>query len=324
MTFRTEIKIPKANQLIDYQSNILSLGSCFADRIGERLSNRKFSTLVNPLGIFYNPLSIANVLHKSLQQTNITSNFASHLEEWHSFELHGKFNHSDQSIFSENVSNLLAKLRNQISHTDCLILTFGTAYVFRKKDTGEVVANCHKYSGDLFNRELLSVEEITSNLDSLFSILKNQNPKLQIILTVSPIRHIRDGLSQNSLSKATLRLACEQLSQNQDCVTYFPSYEIMMDDLRDYRFYKDDFIHPTTFAEDYIWEKFVETFMNEGTIDLMNRWEKLLSEMNHRPLKPESEAYQKFLKALLRKLETISKEIDCKKEIEEIKKIHIN
>ena len=319
MKFRTEIQIPHSPDSINYQKQILSIGSCFAERMGERLKDMKFQTLVNPLGIFYNPISISKILQKSIQGENeLEPEYADHLEEWFSFDLHGRFRKAEKEAFLNQTQKAMNQLNQYLIDTDWLILTFGTAFVFRKKSDGQIVANCHKFPGSLFSRDLLKVEEITQSLQKVFDSLLSKNPQLQIILTVSPIRHIRDGLSQNNLSKSVLRVVCNQLANHYPAVSYFPSYEIMLDDLRDYRFYKDDFIHPTSFAEDYIWEKFVETYFSEKTQQLMVRWEKICRDLDHRPLNPDSPSYKSFLLRLREKLEKISEEIDCEKEIAEV------
>ena len=319
MKFRTEIQIPHSPDQIDYQKKILSVGSCFAESMGKRLEEMKFQTLVNPLGIFYNPLSIGKILQKAIdRQVYFESEYADHLGEWFSFDLHGKFREAEKGRFEEQTRKAMKQLISWLPNTDWLILTFGTAFVFRKKSDGKIVANCHKFPGSLFSRDLLKVEEITGALKVVFDSLINQNPQLKIILTISPIRHIRDGLSQNNLSKSVLRLACHELATHYPFVYYFPSYEIMLDDLRDYRFYKDDFIHPTSFAEDYIWEKFVEVYVSEDAQTVMREWEKIHRDLKHRPLKADSPAYKAFLLKLREKLVGISENIDCGVEMEDV------
>lgn len=319
MDFRTQIQVPKSNFQFDHQQFLLSMGSCFADRMGGKLKVNKFQVAVNPLGISYNPISIARHLDTALTRTSLSP--AQHddaSDVWFSYDLHSQWNSADRNRFESDTKAALNRMSDDLRKTNVLIVTFGTAWIFQLKNTHHIVANCHRSPASLFERRLLSLSEIIENWTKLLQSLKKEIPDLKVILTVSPVRHIKDGLVDNGISKSTLRMASHQLAETFSDVAYFPSYEIMMDDLRDYRFYKDDLIHPTEFAEAYIWEKFIDTYTSPQTQSLLKTWGKLQREMAHRPFQPQSDAHRSFLSQLLRKLQQIQSQINCEKEIQEI------
>lgn len=318
MKFRTEIQLPPSQIQIDYNTKILSMGSCFADRMGIRLEDAKIQTLTNPLGIIYNPISLCRIFDFLIQDQ------FPHLQQspqgiWHSFDLHTKLSGLKKEGTLAQIQQSLNRSRQHFEDSNLLILTFGTAYVYKRNDNDQIVANCHKYPSSFFEKKLLSVDEIVDTFKGLFGHMQKIKPNLQILLTVSPVRHIKEGLSNNMLSKSMLRLACHKLSEDFEQVNYFPAYEIMLDDLRDYRYYQDDLIHPNNFAEQYIWEKFVSHFFSKKTKELLKKWQKLQKAINHRPLQPEANNYSVFLQKLLNQLKEISTAINCEAEIEEIK-----
>lgn len=319
MKFRTEISLPESSRRIDFHHRILGVGSCFAERIGGRLKENRFDSLINPLGIVYNPVSMIRLLLMSLEEKpEVPARYAEHLHAWHSFDLHSNFNRSHEETFTKDSLDALKATGEWLKKADWLILTMGTALVYRQKSDREVVSNCHKYPAEQFTRDLLTPAMISEAFYQLIRKIQAVNPSLNILLTVSPVRHTKDGLTMNSTSKATLRLAAHQLTQSFDHVHYFPAYEIMMDDLRDYRYYEDDLIHPTTFAEDYIWEKFTTGFMSDETRKVMGEWAKIRRDLGHRPLNPWSPQYRGFLEKLLDKLEKV-KEFDCSEEINQVR-----
>ena len=244
-TFRTVLTPQKSNLDIRYNDSMLFIGSCFAQHIGERLGDRKFSTLVNPFGILYNPISISNSL-QWLIDTNFFSSkdLFQHLGLWHSFAHHGHFSALDQETCLSGINQSLTEGRKQLKQSKYLILTLGTAHVFQYKPTEEVVANCHKLPNSDFNRYRLSISETTQSLSTIFKQVHKHFPELQIIVSVSPVRHIRDGHLENQRSKASLILALAEIEKQLSFVHYFPAYELLLDDLRDYRFYKANMIHP--------------------------------------------------------------------------------
>jgi hypothetical protein len=294
------------------------MGSCFADRIGQKLSDAKWPALLNPFGVIYNPISLFSLLERSIKGSRPEVEFAEHLGLFHSFELHSQFNHPEREKVENQLAFAFQQTHQFLSQAQALILTLGTAWIYRRRDTGAIVANNHKYPADFFQKELLSLQQITEVFFDLKRLLEEKYPALQILLTVSPVRHLRDTLSLNAVSKATLRLACHQFSGEFANVHYFPAYELMMDDLRDYRFYAADMLHPNPQAEQYIWEYFQKSCMPDSTRDLLSRWEKVQKSLAHRPMHPQSPAYKTFLENLLLQLRALPAELNCQKEIKEV------
>ncbi|MEL7339041.1 MAG: GSCFA domain-containing protein [Bacteroidota bacterium] len=318
MRFRTEIPPERADFLLRYEHQILSLGSCFAERMGRRLRDSKFSVLCNPLGICYHPLALSKVLRMglgSLPAPDIT--YAEHLGLWHSFDLHGSLRAIERGVLRSSIDQQVATLRAHLSKTDFLLLTLGTAWAYEDIESGEMVANCHKYPAARFAKRLLSVDEIVADYELLFADLRARRPGLHIILTVSPVRHERDTLALNSVSKSVLRLAAHQLRESLAGVDYYPAYELLIDDLRDYRYYEADLLHPNEQAERYIWEHFGASYFDDQTQALLKRWQKLSQALAHRPFHPEGEAHQQFLQNLLAKLSELGRELPLEAEIAE-------
>jgi hypothetical protein len=307
--FRTTFEIPATDQAITYSSKVLFMGSCFAENIGSKLIQNKLQTLINPFGIVYNPESIVNSMERLLKKEYFTAfDLFEDKGVWNSFSHHSRFSDTDKDRGLQNINLQLEQGSNFLRETDFLIITYGTAWVYQFKKTGSVVSNCHKVSAKEFNRYRLSKEEIVEKCKVVFQKLKDQNPNLHIVLTVSPVRHLKDGLVENQLSKSTLLLAAHELSSLFDRVSYFPSYEIMMDDLRDYRFYADDMVHPSPMAIEYIWEKFKNSWIDPKAFSIMNEVSKLIQAMNHRPFFPESESHQKFIQNQLQRVKFIKEQ----------------
>jgi len=321
MKFRTEIDLSQSALTVSYAHPLLAIGSCFADRMGERLALSKFQVKVNPLGISYNPLSLARLLQLCLAGERPAAHYAPHLEAWHSFVLHSQFNQLTHEEFDRQVAEALDETAAWLAKTRYLLITFGTAWVYRHRETGQIVNNNHRYPDSTFVRELLDVPQIVLAWQKLIPTLRAHSPHLQLILTVSPVRHTRDGLPGNSLSKATLRLACHHLCEQTTGVHYFPAFEIMVDDLRDYRFYGEDLIHPSAFAEQYIWEKFTEACLDETDRALLQRVEQVQRDLNHRPRQPDSETYRRFLLQLRRKLDALAQQLDFSHELYQVNKL---
>ncbi|HRI27802.1 MAG TPA: GSCFA domain-containing protein [Chitinophagales bacterium] len=301
MQFRTEIPMKPAPKGILHGQNLVLIGSCFAQNIGLLLQQYKFGAVLNPTGIVYNPFSVNQTLHWLLTHRLFTPEHLYHTgSRWVSFAHHGSFSHSDAAACVTNINQHLQAGRQALHTAQYLFLTFGTAYVYRLNSTGMVSANCHKLPDALFTRSLLTVSEITAELGAtLHRVLKN-NPQLQVVLTVSPIRHWKDGAVNNQLSKATLILAAHELVKNlEGRVTYFPAYELMMDDLRDYRFYADDMLHPSPVAIDYIWQKFKTVFFEPQTLQLMAAIDKVNQARKHKPLFANSPEYRDFARRQL-------------------------
>ena len=269
---------------IGYEDKILMLGSCFSDEIGEQMKQRNMSVTCNPFGTLYNPLSIANAIHSSF--VHCTLYIVHHEGLWHSMMHHGSFSRPTREEAEEAVKASIETMQNALQEATVVIVTFGTAWVYEMN--GEIVGNCHKLPADRFTRRRLTVEEIVAAWQPIIE----RYPDKHWIFTVSPIRHVKDGLHENQLSKATLLMAIEQLLDNRQSIVprqssnrhYFPSYEILLDELRDYRFYADDLVHPSSLAVNYIWERFVDTFCTPQTRNEMTLQHKRWKQTQHRPL----------------------------------------
>lgn len=292
------------------------MGSCFAQTIGLKMKDAKFDVLVNPFGTIFHPLNLADLLDHAL--------FNDPLDEEGILEMDGLFLHysTHSDVVGKTVQELKENYQNQLKLTKTyleqgthLILTLGTAWIYEHESFGRV-ANCHKQPQKLFKKSLSSLEEMESGLSHVLGNFSRDYPNLNIILTVSPVRHLKDGIPENQLSKSLLRVLCANLERRMESVSYFPAYEIMMDELRDYRFYKTDRIHPTEEAENYIWEKWKSSVFSSETQAKVAEIQKVQLELGHRPFNPESASHQKFLQNLLVKLERLNQEFDFSWEIE--------
>ena len=299
--FRTILPIEPSSRKLSHQHKIMSLGSCFAENVGKRLAGHKFDIQINPFGILYNPLSIATGLGFLKSDYKFTEQRLFHHQGlWHSFFHHGRFSHSSPKICLDNINTELQAGSTRLKELDYLILTFGTAHAFYlKRKEKVIVANCHKLPAKEFERKLLTKEQIVNVFSTYLKSLKEQNPNLQVILSVSPVRYLRDGLVNSNRSKATLLMAVHELADQFPFVSYFPAYELVTDELRDYRFFKDDMAHPSDLAIEYVWKRFQETYFDEATRGLNKKLHQLRRSVAHRPLHPESEAHQKFIKSQL-------------------------
>lgn len=294
--FRTALN-PTGGESIDYSTRVLTLGSCFSEHMGEYLHANKFNSLINPFGIVYNPLSIGNSIERLLDKKLFNENdLFEHEGVWNSFSHHSRYSGTDKSSVLENINSKLLAGSNFLQQADVMLLTFGTAWVYEFKKSGEVVSNCHKVPAKEFRRYRLTVQKIVAYYKLIIEKLRNQNSNLKLIITVSPVRHLKDGFHENQLSKAVLLLAVEELTEVFEQVYYFPSYELMMDDLRDYRFYNDDMLHPSPLAVSYIWEKFKQAWINPAYEPVMKQIKKIEQASKHRPFQVESESHQKFLR----------------------------
>ncbi|MFM7856477.1 MAG: GSCFA domain-containing protein [Flammeovirgaceae bacterium] len=315
---RTELipKLPGCK--VSHSTRLLTMGSCFADAIGNQLLANKFTVSVNPFGTVYNPVSLHHLLNLTLNNQSAADNGFLVREDIH---LHHSFHSQFWALSKEELTiQLQSTITEQhywLMGTDVLLLTYGTAFVYVKNSTGKVVSNCHKVPSQNFSKKLLSVEDVVDSFKDTFEKLKQQKPNLQCVLTVSPVRHTKDGLEQNAVSKSVLRLACHRLQELND-VHYFPAFELMMDDLRDYRFYKTDRIHPTDEAEEYIGEKFADCFFDESTKKILNEWHEIKSALHHKPFQPKTVAHQAFLQNLLKRLTAISHKMNVQHELAEL------
>lgn len=293
--FQTKVVIPESSFKIDYYHKILTMGSCFAENIGKRMKDACFDIVTNPFGVLYNPYSISNSLrllmnNKHFERSDIFENRGL----WQSFAHSSLFSSYSVEECLDNMNIQAENAINFLKDTDYLLITFGTAWVFEEMESGRVVSNCHKLPASNFKRRRLSTDEIVTDYSELIIQLVTLNPKLKIVFSVSPIRHWKDGAHENNISKSTLHLAIDELSNKFDNVYYFPAYEIQMDELRDYRFYAADMVHPSDVAVDYIWMRFSDTYFDKPTTILKKELERLNLDFSHRPLKPDSDEYQLF------------------------------
>lgn len=307
MEFQTLVTIPPSGFSFSYEDESMLLGSCFVEHIGQKLQIYKFRTDLNPFGVLYNPASIASALRRLLNPVPYAATDLFQQDGiYHSFAHHSRFSSPSETDCLQQINERLQTSGESLRKISRLIITFGTAYVYRLKETGEVVSNCHKLPEQRFVRTRLTAEEITKEWTALLLTLWEQRPQLQILFTVSPIRHWKDGAHANQLSKSTLLLAIEQIQTLFPTKTgYFPAYEIMMDELRDYRFYADDMLHPSPLAIQYIWERFVGSFFTTETKAVLKEIEEIGKALMHRPFNPNSPVHKRFLMQTLLKMERI-------------------
>jgi hypothetical protein len=305
-SFRTQFQIPLPGFDIQHHHSLMVIGSCFAEHIGARLKAFKFKATLNPFGILYHPVAIATALQHLFHSTSfLEKDLRFHNGLWHSFDHHGRFNRPEAGEVLRGINTELAAGAAAIREADFLLLTLGTSSVFTLKETGKIVANCHKLPGYNFDRKRLSVQEIMDAFTPPFKEFIRQRPAGRIMLTVSPVRHLREGFVENQRSKAVLILAVEALCREFDFVSYFPAYELLLDDLRDYRFYAEDMIHPAQVATDYIWSHWSSTYFKEETRQIIRALERIQTSLSHRPFQPESAAHFEFLEKLQREINTL-------------------
>lgn len=296
MNFTTQIPISKHKNNISHKDKIMLLGSCFTENIGNKLSINGFETLINPFGILYNPFSICNSLNRIINLKFLDSEDLVKVNEfWFSYEHHGVFRDEKCDNLLQTINLGITKANLFLKQTNWLIITLGTAWVFFLKENNKILGNCHKLNPQLIDKKLLSVDEIVENTSLTINKIREINPNIKIILTVSPIRHWKQGYRENLISKSSLHLATNQLCETINDCFYFPAYEIVMDELRDYRFYQADMLHPSEIAVDYIWEKFSIHLFSDSTANLCKDYCKLHSMKQHKAFNPESQGYKNHL-----------------------------
>ncbi|MCC7332709.1 MAG: GSCFA domain-containing protein [Flavobacteriales bacterium] len=306
MEFFLKNSIQPSSVKISHHEPVLLVGSCFTENIGNKLSNFKFKTLANPFGIIYNPISIVESIlriksNKPYSEPEIISNHG----KFFSLDHHGSFSQNDKNKCIQKINDELNFANEFLQKINTIIITLGTAWVYEYTEQNKIVANCHKIPAKKFNKRLLSVEETIEKLVEL----ANELSEVNIIFSVSPVRHIAEGLHENNISKSVLHVAINHMINNYSNCSYFPAYEIVIDELRDYRFYQQDLIHPTQQAIDYVWKKFSETFFDIPTQKLNEQIEKIQQAANHRPFDFESESHQKFIKTQLFNIQQLEKKI---------------
>jgi hypothetical protein len=313
MNFTTKIPIQKYHHPITYESKIMLLGSCFATNIGNKFEYFKFQTTINPFGIVFNPVSLAKIIVRSVQKEYYTENdIFFHHDLWHCFEVHSELSHPDKNTFLNSLNELIDTTHQQITAASHLFITVGTSWVYRNIATNEIVANCHKVAQKEFEKELLTIKTIEQQIETILSALSVVNLNCKLIFTVSPVRHIKDGFAENTLSKAHLIAAIQRkIIHHPTRLNYFPAYEIMMDELRDYRFYAEDMLHPNPTAIDYIWIQFYENYILKSEFEWMNQIYDIQRGLQHKPFNPNTASHQKFLSDLKIKMTTIKKKLPC-------------
>ncbi|MCD8193093.1 MAG: GSCFA domain-containing protein [Tannerellaceae bacterium] len=324
MEFRTIVPLGKTNLSISHKDPLLLLGSCFTENIGNKLIENKFPANLNPFGILYNPASILKAITLLIKPQEFTpAHLIEHEGLFHSFMHHSNFSSASPTECLVTINNRLTTGAASLKKASVLLITFGTAYIYTLKETGEIVANCHKLPERYFNRTLLTVKEIVSDWEELLKNVWEYNPELKILYTVSPIRHLKDGAHGNQISKATLLLAIDELIKlNPEQSFYFPAYEIMLDELRDYRFYTEDMVHPSGLAIAYIWEQFSSHFFSPEAKEILHHWQEIRKAIQHKPFQPASEAYKRFIYQTLLKMERLYEKFpyfDIEKEIVQLR-----
>ena len=320
-SFRTELTPEATDKPFTLQSTIFTAGSCFAEVMGQKLVEYKLAALVNPFGTIFNPVSLFHLLHASLKpQPTFAGELVQRDDLWFAYDFHSSFASKTQADLLSCINQSLRHSAGFLQKAEVIILTFGTAVGYVHRASNQLVANCHKIPQSQFKKHLLSVSEITATFPLFYEALQKVNSQARIILTVSPVRHLKETIVGNSGSKSILRVACQELSTRYAAVEYFPAYELMLDDLRDYRFYKPDMIHPSEVAEDYIWQKFKATYFDSDFQQFTLQWDKIRQALAHKPFHPESVSHQLFLKKLLNQLEALATKINCQTEISAVKK----
>jgi len=305
MNFLTPVNIPEYSFSVHHQQQVLLLGSCFSENIGQKLKESKFQTTINPFGIIYNPISITNALKHIIEGRCYTKNeLYNYNGKWLSWDHHGKFSSSSEEITLHQINDSLTKAQETFNKTETVFITLGSAWVYEFIETNKLVANCHKLPSPSFTKRLLEVNEIVTS----FSKIIEQHPGVKFIFTVSPVRHIKDGLSENNISKGVLHSAIHKLGQQFSNCFYFPAYEIVVDELRDYRFYKEDMVHPNQQAINYVWEKLKPSIFNEETVAMISKIEKLNNAINHKPFDFKSEQHQTFIKSQVKIMEQMEEQ----------------
>ena len=318
--FRTKVIPTISLAKVELNHSILAMGSCFAQHIGQKLTDYKFNVNINPFGILFNPQSIFKLVNQAALNKLVEGlGIVETQGVFHHFDLHSDLSNINKEELLINANSKLTELGTQMANTNVIIYTFGTSVVYELKETGEIVANCHKMASNQFNRRLLEIDEIIHGFKVNYDLVKSINRDARFILTVSPVRHQKESFEQNNVSKSILRIACEKIREMLPDVEYFPAFEIMMDELRDYRFYAEDMLHPNAVATDYIWQKFGNVYFNDQVKEFITKWEKVRKALAHRPFNKESEQHQLFIQKTISLLNEFKDQIDIQTELELLK-----
>ncbi|MCZ7602414.1 MAG: GSCFA domain-containing protein [Melioribacteraceae bacterium] len=308
MKFRTEIQIEPSKRKIEHNDSIFTIGSCFAENVGEFFQKYKFKSMINPFGVLYNTASIKNAIEFTKNEKVFTiDDLVFHQSEWHSFYHHSDFSHHRSENVLQKVNNRLKEVCSFLENVNWFIISLGTSFVYRYIEKNIIVSNCHKIPQGNFQKEFLSVQENVSYLSELITLIREVNSNVSFVFTVSPVRHWRDGIHENQLSKSSLHLAVNEAVNNFDNVYYFPSYEILIDELRDYRFYAKDMFHPSEETIKYIWEKFNENYFSEDCQTLVGKIDKIIQASNHKIRNPKSDLTRNFAKEHINHIRELEK-----------------
>ena len=320
MAWQIQVPIPIYTFDLSHSDKVFSVGSCFAQHMADRLLHYKFSCTSNPYGTLFHPIPLLQNLTKALKGSEINKELFLDREEgvFH-YSCHSSIWANSKDELKNNLQGLQTSVAKDLKESKLLILTFGTAFLYQLADSEKAVANCHKQPKNTFTKGLSSPQEIQAVFQSFYTELKKQNPGIQILLTVSPVRHIRDGVHNNNVSKSALLLACEEIQNTFVDVHYFPAYEIVLDELRDYRFFEKDRVHPNEEARDYVWQKFSKALLNPASLLVNKDLDKLFSSINHRAFREDSKAHQQFLKKTLDLALELNEKVDLEVEIKRLK-----
>jgi len=303
---QTQLPLEKQAPAINYHSKLVLLGSCFAENIAEKFSYYKFQNKVNPLGVLFHPIAILELLTRAHHNTPYTEKevfFSNGC--WQSFQAHSRLNSTSQSETLKNLNTALKSTQNQLKNASHVILTFGTSWVYKHIESKTIVANCHKQPQKEFEKSILSIQQLQESFNAILSILKAFNPNVSVLFSISPVRHLKDGFVENNQSKAHLIAALHSVINTTNNTHYFPSYELLMDELRDYRFYKEDMVHPSPIAIDYIWQKFKSVWIHDETNSIMEEVSQLQKGFAHKPFNPLTPEHATFLSTLAKKAQVL-------------------
>ena len=308
MELRTVFEIEPSPLKIKYSDPVMLTGSCFASGIGRKFEAGRFPVLINPAGTVFNPVSVINTLESITEGREYSpGDLYFHDGLWLSFDHYTDFSAPERDHVLEKINKTIKEAGEFMSKAGFLFITFGTARVYRFKESGKIVSNCHKIPSGMFTRELLTVDKITSLWYKFLDKLTSNYPNLKVIFTISPVRHMKDGAHGNQVSKSVLFLSVEELLKHPSSPGYFPAYEIIMDDLRDYRFYESDMLHPSQQAVDYIWEEFMKCYFSSETVELYREILKITRAASHKIRGNNPENVKRFSEAFLDKINSFNK-----------------
>ncbi|MDQ8198506.1 GSCFA domain-containing protein [Pelagicoccus enzymogenes] len=310
MNFHTRVSLPAAKRRYSHAHRFVSLGSCFADEIGKRLSRSLFGCATNPLGNLFNPLAVSEILIRATEGRDFREDeFFEHQELWRHFLVHSSLASTDRERSIQTANQAIKILGENLLSCDLLIITLGSAWVYQKKEYVGAIGHNHKLPLSSFSKRRLSPDEVSITLKRAIQLLRKENKKLEVCVTVSPVRHLRDGLHENNLSKASLLLAVDQMVETCPEILYFPAYELLLDELRDYRYFAEDLTHPSNSATEHIWSQFRESYFDDKTTELISELDQVLAMLNHRTLHTDTSQYAAFKAALQKRIHSLANEI---------------